>query len=150
MTGTEKDPSGTRAAARAYGAYLENLTPETLTRLGDYARSDVVFQDPFNHVTGREALSQVFKKMFEDVGQPGFRVTHLTADDGIAFIAWRFSFVLRNRPVTIEGVSELHIDKNGKVFRHIDYWDAARHLYEKLPLIGALLRRIRRRLATRP
>jgi steroid Delta-isomerase len=44
-------------------------------------------------------------------------------------------------------MSELTFDSDGKVARHIDYWDAGKHFYEKLPLLGALLRAIRRRVA---
>ena len=44
-------------------------------------------------------------------------------------------------------MSELHFDEAGTLRAHIDHWDAAGQLYEKLPGIGWLLRRIRRRLA---
>jgi hypothetical protein len=33
------------------------------------------------------------------------------------------------------------------VRRHRDYWDAAEELYEKLPVIGVLMRAMRSRLA---
>jgi len=38
-------------------------------------------------------------------------------------------------------------DDNGLVVAHIDYWDAAQNLYERLPLIGWLFAWLRRRLA---
>jgi hypothetical protein len=34
---------------------------------------------------------------------------------------------------------------DGRVGWHRDYWDAAEELYEKLPLIGSLMRLLRRR-----
>lgn len=49
--------------------------------------------------------------------------------------------------MTIDGVSEVRFDSVGLITAHIDYWDAARQLYEKLPLLGGVLRMIRHRLA---
>jgi len=36
----------------------------------------------------------------------------------------------------------------GKVVEHIDYWDAAEQVYERLPLLGPILRRVRQRLGS--
>ena len=36
---------------------------------------------------------------------------------------------------------------DGRITLHRDYWDAAEELYEKLPVIGTLMRWLRRRLA---
>jgi steroid delta-isomerase len=35
---------------------------------------------------------------------------------------------------------------DGRVVYHRDYWDAAGELYERIPLLGALMRGVRRRL----
>ena len=35
---------------------------------------------------------------------------------------------------------------DGRVAYHRDYWDAAEEVYEKIPLLGGLLRWIKRRL----
>jgi hypothetical protein len=43
-----------------------------------------------------------------------------------------------------EGVT---VDDQGRVSLHRDYWDAAEELYEKLPVVGALMRWLRRRIA---
>jgi len=44
-------------------------------------------------------------------------------------------------------MSELTFDSDGKVARHVDHWDAGKEFYEKLPLLGGVLRAIRRRVA---
>ena len=47
----------------------------------------------------------------------------------------------------IRGSSHLRFDAQSKVCYHRDYWDAAEELYEKLPLIGGLMRFMKRRMA---
>jgi hypothetical protein len=45
----------------------------------------------------------------------------------------------------ILGGSHLVFDTTGRVTLHRDYWDAAEELYEKLPVVGSLMRWLRRR-----
>ena len=85
--------------------------------------------------------------MFRDLGQPRFVVTRIASDGPVSFIRWDFTFELRGRPLRIEGVSEVEIDGEGKVARHIDHWDAAGQVYERIPLLGGLLRQVRKRIA---
>ena len=47
----------------------------------------------------------------------------------------------------IHGVSHLRFDPDGKVNYHRDYWDAAEEIYMKLPLVGGLMRYLRRHLS---
>ena len=45
----------------------------------------------------------------------------------------------------ILGASQLVFDAQGRVVLHRDYWDAAEELYEKLPVVGSLMRWLKRR-----
>ena len=47
----------------------------------------------------------------------------------------------------MRGASHLVLDPQGLIVLHRDYWDAAEELYEKLPVVGALMRWLRRRAA---
>jgi len=48
------------------------------------------------------------------------------------------------RTQRIQGVSQLELAADGRISLHRDYWDAAEELYEKLPLLGALMRWLKR------
>jgi len=130
-----------------YREYLETLTPETLSRLGDHVVDDVRFKNPFNDVRGVEAMEQVFRHMFETVGPVHFTVRDCAGDATTCMMSWRFEAVLRRRPWAFEGTSVIRFAADGRVAEHIDHWDAAAAFYERLPLIGWLLAWLRRRLA---
>lgn len=132
-----------------YRRYLETLSPASLEQLGDYVSETVRFKDPFNDVTGLEAMSCVFRHMFATVGPFAFTVTHLAFDGYTCLMAWRFSATLRGAPWTFDGTSVITFASDGKVIEHIDHWDAAGEFYEKLPIIGQLLAWLRGRLAVR-
>ena len=137
--------------AKAYARYFDELSPASKAELVKLAHPDIHFVDPFNDVRGIDKLLAVFDHMFETTREPRFVTEPPIVAGDVAFIKWRFTCTINSRfyaePVTIDGVSEVRFDAAGLITAHIDYWDAAGQLYEKLPLLGGLLRSIRRRLA---
>lgn len=133
---------------RVITAY-ESLTPATLADLVSVYAEDARFIDPFNDVRGHGALRSVFEHMFEALDAPRFQIVDALGDAAQAFLTWDFSFRRRghDETLTIRGASHLHFDTKGRVTLHRDYWDAAQQVYERVPLLGALLRWLRRRLA---
>ncbi len=133
--------------ADAYIRFYESLSLETVKNVAEVASPDVHFRDPFNDLTGIEAYRRLLSKMFDTVSDIKFVVTHQSVDGDTCFIRWRSTATLRGKPWVIEGVSELRFAPDGKVREHIDYWDSAAQFYERLPIVGAVLRFIRRRIA---
>ena len=130
---------------------FESLAPEDLAATGRLAggyHPQARFKDPFNEVQGLAAIAAIFDHMFQTLTAPRFVVISLVAAGDEAFLTWAFSF---QRPgmaaaaLTIHGASHLHFGADGRVRSHRDYWDAAEDLYEKLPLIGLLMRWLKRR-----
>lgn len=130
-----------------YRRYLESLSPETLPALGEFVTQDVRFKDPFNDVHGIEAMQNVFRHMFENVGDIRFTVSHLAMDGDVCLMNWRFEGRLRGSTWSFDGASVVTFTADGLVGEHIDHWDAAADFYERLPIIGRLLAWLRGRLA---
>lgn len=124
--------------------YFHDLTPASLTRLPEFYTEQAWFKDPFNEVRGVPAIQRIFAHMFEQVEAPRFVVTERLADDNSAMLVWEFRY---GKGGCIRGVSHLRFADDGRVAYHRDYWDAAEELYMKLPVLGAAMRWLRRRLA---
>jgi hypothetical protein len=66
-----------------------------------------------------------------------------------AFLTWDFVFRLRRFDTetlqTVRGATHIAFNSQGLVTLHRDYWDVAEELYEKLPVLGALMRWLKRR-----
>jgi len=137
--------------AEAYARYFDELSPASRDALKEFAHPDIRFVDPFNDVRGIDKMLAVFDHMFATTTDPTFVTEPPIVTGDTAFIKWRFTCTIENRfwrkAMTIDGVTEVQFDAAGLITAHIDYWDAARQLYEKLPLLGGLLRAIRQRLA---
>ena len=129
--------------------FFETLTPQTLAGLADIYAADARFKDPFNDVQGLDAIRGVFAHMFVALRQPRFVITRQVTQGNDCFITWDFYFYLGNYRRDVEqkiaGATHLVFDSEGRVQVHRDYWDAAEELYEKLPLVGSLMRWLKRR-----
>lgn len=129
--------------------FYETLTLDGLGRIDTLYAPDARFKDPFNDVRGVPGIANVFHHMFATVDAPRFVVLGQFADGREAMIRWRFTCITRGRggrELSFDGSTHLCFDDDGRVIAHGDYWDPAEALYEHLPLVGGLMRFLRRRL----
>lgn len=131
--------------------FFERLQPADLARLETLYTEDAGFKDPFNQVRGLPAIRAIFEHMFATLEQPRFVILDVVVQDAQCFLTWDFRFVLKRLgrgEQCIHGGSHLRFAHDGRVMFHRDYWDAAEELYEKLPLIGGLMRWLKRRASS--
>jgi steroid Delta-isomerase len=130
-------------------AWFEGLTRSELALIDGIYTADAWFKDPFNEVRGAPAVARIFEHMFESLLEPRFVVHEaLVQGDGV-FLAWDFVFRMRRAPGVeqrIRGASHLRLADDGRIAWHRDYWDAAEELYEKLPVLGGLMRWLKGRV----
>lgn len=145
MTGA----SDLAAAVAAYVAFYESLAPESLECLDALCTPDVRFRDPFNDVTGIADYRAILGDMFEQVDAPRFQVSDRALSGRVAYLRWVFTFAPKSggAPWRIEGMSEVHFDRQGRVSTHLDYWDSGSQFYARLPVLGRLIGLVRKRLA---
>jgi steroid Delta-isomerase len=130
--------------------FFEHLTPASVADMATVYATNAYFKDPFNAVTGLTEIQAIFEHMFASLDAPRFVVTEqiTPARPGEScFLVWDFHFRLRGKPAefTIHGSSHLRFAEDGRVTYHRDYWDAAEELYEKLPVVGSVMRWLKRR-----
>ena len=129
--------------------YFETLTPQSVAELENFYDANARFKDPFNQVQGVAAIRHIFEHMFVALDAPRFVITGQVAQGRQCFMTWEFRFrfkrFLRGSEQTIQGTSHLIFSEEGLITLHRDYWDAAEELYEKLPVVGGLMRWLKKR-----
>jgi ketosteroid isomerase-like protein len=126
---------------------FERLTRADLPQLEHLYTGDAYFKDPFNEVRGTAAIARIFEHMFDTLEAPRFVIHDAVAQGAQCFLTWDFLFRRGGDDWVVRGASHLRLAADGRIESHRDYWDAAEELYEKLPLLGALMRGIKRRIA---
>ena len=127
--------------------FFNQITLESANHLGDFYTVDAYFKDPFNEVRGVEKITPIFTHMFAQVDGPRFVVTGHVLQDEQAFLTWDFLFRMKRFSTDeqcIRGATHIRFANDGRVEFHRDYWDAAEELYEKLPVLGTLMRGLKR------
>jgi len=128
--------------------WFETLTPESVSAIDRYYARDATFKDPFNDVNGIDPIRRVFAHMFVQVDEPRFTVTDWWQNERGAALVWDFTFREKRGGTArlVRGASHLRFARDGRIAYHRDYWDVAEELYEKVPVLGSVLRAIKRRL----
>ncbi|MEM7443427.1 MAG: nuclear transport factor 2 family protein [Pseudomonadota bacterium] len=135
-----------------YVEFWQALSADRLDSLSDFMTQDIHFSDPFNDLRGlaavRETFSSLYAKIHDvDVTVHDKAISTASSAPTVCYLRWTFAFSLKSgRRMSIEGVSEVHLEPDGRASVHIDHWDAAGQMYEKFPLIGPVLRAIRKRI----
>jgi hypothetical protein len=127
--------------------WFETLTPTSLEHIENIYAQTATFRDPFNQVADIESIRRIYQHMFEQLSEPRFVITGKLVEAAGAFMTWQFLFTLRGKDYAIEGGTHFSLDEQGLIVLHRDYWDAAQELYEKIPVLGAVLRLLRKKLS---
>ena len=148
----------TRAERRA-GAAPANLVPrfqavfqelrhDRLELLDEVYAEDIVFEDPLHRVAGLAALRAYFERMYEGVAAISFEFGEVLAERDQAMLTWTMRMTHRRlragEEIALPGAS--HIRFGARVHYHRDYFDAGALLYERLPVLGGIVRAIRARV----
>ena len=142
----------TKTAVNNIVTFFETITPQSIARVAELYAPDATFKDPFNDVRGLPDIERIYSHMFEALNAPRFIVTSQIVDGSACFLIWDFKFYFKSynktAEQTVRGGSHLMLDVNGKITSHRDYWDAAEELYEKLPVVGGVMRWLKQRASS--
>jgi hypothetical protein len=139
----------TEQAVQQVVDFFEKLSPESLVQIDQIYAPHARFKDPFNEVQGLPAIEAIFRHMYVALEAPHFVVTQQIVQGTHCMLTWEFRFRFKRfkqaEDQVILGATHLEFSDAGKILLHRDYWDAAEELYEKLPLVGSLMRWLKNR-----
>lgn len=140
----------TKAILDKYARFFETLNQNV--PIDEYRRffsSKTYFEDPFHKIQGDEKIYQIFQSMYRQLHEPWFEVIEaITCENSAAYFQWKLHYKLTQNSSedSFVGVSRVEFDTDGMVVSHVDYWDASSNVYEKIPLLGSIMRLIKRRI----
>jgi SnoaL-like domain len=142
----------TRQATQDLATFFSTLSPQSVAQLHTVYDAQARFKDPFNEVQGLAEIERIFRHMYVALDQPHFVITGQLVDGAQAFLTWEFIFRFKRFDTTtwqtVRGASHVLFNEHGLVTLHRDYWDAAEELYEKLPVLGSVMRWLKKRANT--
>lgn len=141
-----------RAALERFAAFFSSFAADRIDRLlpATYAE-DVWFNDTLKTIRGSRELAHYLRESAAAVEDCRVTIEDTTrTSQGECLVRWkmmiRFKRFRRGVDTWTVGMSHLRFAADGRVAYHQDYWNAADGLYEHLPLIGGLIRMVKKRL----
>ncbi|MBD1401827.1 nuclear transport factor 2 family protein [Pelobacter sp. M08fum] len=129
----------------------QRLNRDNLDLLGGIYSDDIRFSDPAHSLKGLPALRDYFAELYANVEQIRFDFSAPRISNDQVFVQWvmrlRHPRLNRGGEIEVPGISCLHFAENGLVDDHRDYFDLGLLLYEQLPLLGPLVRAVKRRFS---
>lgn len=129
--------------------FLNGLSLAKLDHLGDIYSPAVEFHDPIHQTRGLAALRRVYESLLQPRENLAVTVTDAHGDEHTGFLLWTMRYQVRGRPHVITGTSHLKFAPDGRVAVQHDYWDASFAVYGAHPLLGWLMRGLKRLAASK-
>lgn len=152
MCGTESDAERprmpTETVTERFQRVFNNLNSQSLHLVDELYSHEVFFIDPIHEVRGVGNLRRYFGNLYQNVELCQFDFHACVEGEGQAMLSWTMKLKHRTfRPgelVEVPGASLIRFRE--QVDFHQDYFDVGRLIYERVPLLGGVIRRIKARL----
>lgn len=130
---------------KAYRDRFQIVDTKIVDELEDLYREDIRFSDPITSLEGIESLETYLAHFAKLSAGARFTVEDAVVREGTATVLWRMEEAgTSDGGRVIPGVSILRFDD--RIYEQRDYFDVGAALYERIPLVGALLQRVKARL----
>ncbi|MBF7074696.1 nuclear transport factor 2 family protein [Glaciecola sp. MH2013] len=138
-------------AIKKFERFYTDLASMQLDALPDLYSKEVVFIDPIAEHRGIEALVNYFSRLLENAKYCTFSIQSIKqAGDKNHVVTWQMRFssskMNKGKPIEVDGITLLEIEDN-KVTYHRDYYDLGQMIYDNVPLLGWVTRRIKKSMS---
>ncbi|ADR22349.1 transcriptional regulator [Marivirga tractuosa] len=129
--------------------YFSPIDFKNQSILNEIYSDHIVFKDPIHEIHGIENLKEYFNKLNDNLIEGSFRFTEESIVDNKAYLSWEMDLKLKRpkKNVKASGISVLIMED--KIISQRDYFDAGELFYENIPLLGGIIRSIKKKLSKR-
>jgi limonene-1,2-epoxide hydrolase len=118
--------------------------------LNEFYSNDVQFQDPITQTDGLDELKKHYTKSYQNIKSIRFDFSEFIATENKYSCTWVMTAAVNGlnsgKEFQVSGVSVLYFNSEGLITYHRDYFDLSEMVYEKIPLIGSIVRGIKNKL----
>ena len=126
------------------------LNANTLNSLDDFYSTDIEFRDAVGVVIGLVNLKKYYGKIYKNVKSISFEFHDFIIQDQNVVATWSMNFSAKGlnagAHIKVSGNSYLKFREDGLVYYHRDYLDMGEMIYENIPLLGFIIKKIKQSL----
>jgi hypothetical protein len=140
-----------KAAIERFKDFYAVFTPENvLAGVRDVYAKDAYLTDALKELNDIEDIEAYMLRLLKSVESCTFEFLDVAVSGGEYYFRWvseaKPKTIKKGRTMRLYGMSHIRFDETGKVVFHVDYWDSAGGIFEHIPVLGGLIKLIKRRI----
>ncbi len=148
-------------AIKKFESFYVDLESMKVEDLADIYSTDVTFIDPIAAHSGIISVKEYFTKLLKNAKHCTFIIHSIEKIEALEsetlnerkreahLVTWKMTFttsgINKGKPIFVDGITQLKIEDD-KIIFHRDYYDLGQMVYENIPLLGRIIKRIKRTL----
>lgn len=129
------------------------LNKDTMGLVDEFYDENIVFRDPLVEINNRKQMKNYYANMYKNVESVAWSFSDEISDKDNCVLAWKMTLLAKNfngnKPLVVDGVSVIKFGgKEGKAIYHRDYFDLGAFVYEGLPVLGSMVRFVKKKMAS--
>ena len=130
--------------------FFDNLTKDKMELVSEFYHENVDFIDPVGKIKGSEKIKDYYLDMYKNVKSIKFDFSDFMESGNNVVGIWKMTLVTEKlnggEPIVVDGNSVIKFDENGKAIYHRDYFDMGAFIYENVPVVGFIVKKIKNRM----
>jgi limonene-1,2-epoxide hydrolase len=126
--------------------FFNKFSKDNIDLADEFYAADIHFEDPLVDIKGLPELKQYYAGLYKNVISIRFDFHDVVTEGDKQIGVWTMYLRAKNlnggEEVAVKGNSYV-IYKNGKAVYHRDYFDMGAFIYEHIPVLGAVIRKIK-------
>lgn len=114
--------------------------------LSNVYTKDIVFIDPIKSISGLDELTKYFEDLYQSVTSCHFTLTSQLPNSHRYSLEWLMHLqhkkISNNKEIELNGASFIEF-KDKKICYHRDYYDLGALVYERIPVLGSIIKKVR-------
>jgi len=130
---------------------FNDFNGKNLDLIEDFYADNIVFVDPIAEQKGMSEVKKYYSKIYTNVQSIKFDFISLVEENGQVFGSWKMVFRAKGlndgKEVSTFGSSHFKYNKETmKVYYHRDYYDMGEFIYQHIPVLSYVIKKVNKRL----
>ena len=129
--------------------FFDHLSKDNMKLVDEFYHPQVEFIDPVGEMKGSDKIKKYYENMYKNVKELKFEFTNFIQSENQVVAVWKMHLKTHKlnggETYSVDGNSVIRFDEAGKAVYHRDYFDMGAFVYEKIPVVGYVIRNIKNR-----
>lgn len=122
--------------------------PDVIDRARSAFAPELYFNDTWHTHESHQELGEYLKRTGERVHSIEVKIDDVAISGTDAYVRWNMSFIIgkKDEPIKSVGMTHMRFNEQRQIMTYQDYWDGVEGFYRTLPVIGGVLKAIRKKM----